>query len=1205
MAFGDIGQSAGTGFDTGSSPSSSLSQSGSSFGSISKKSVNPFDLEDEDLLRRLLEAQDVKIPEKPEEKKGVVGRFFDLLLSGEQLTAGIISGIRNKQSLLTSVPEAFKTDSSPSKELGIKNKVGAFAVDVLLDPLTYLGFGVGSGVAKTGTKVAGKAVSKVGEELIAKTTAEGLAKGLSEEAASAAARKLVAGQIDKGAVDLLAKKGVTVGVPFLTESAVIPGASRVMDIIADGVAKPVRSVAAALEPTAVGGVISKLGELGTEVKTLATNIFGSVENRLLAQGAPMEVVESYSTALRKYKNTLNYDAVKAVKDISRTAADAYATDPAAATIIRRALEEGAIPSDKKLAAVADILRQENKRIFDLDSKALGYANGSDVVKIKTELGSLYKANRAKLRELKSATKIDSNAIKALNESQKELEGLMRQVKELGTIQMSESDVAGVMRRVVGDFTVGDPKMETQITFKSPVKSKDLDDIIKTIKSADHLSDEAVTKIISRTPSGYKQKVLDVVDAIDEGFSEEQALKSLGLNNDGLFKSFYKAIKDRSEKILDGSLVKNTAEQAVASQRKTFDLLDKAQSTTDFRKVVQTEKDKIASKIGQLAEDLKPLSGKKLAFERQNYLTHMLTPEARDFLEKKGGTTNFFSKSVGLKNSFLSNHRNIEGTIEELNAAFKEIPGAEKIDLFEADPFKAFAARKLSSVKTVATRNMFDELTREVGEAIPKGMDEMVVDGIKYVKPQVAGFGDFALPEVVARDLEKAQSIITNSQETKKLLNLYDKTISLWKRSVTGIWPAFHGRNIIGGLFNNTLADVNPARYLDSETILQAAKGGKKALEETTIDLGSRYGKRSAKEVLEQYYKQGGYDQIGFFDVAKTVEDEIQQITGTRPLIKKIFEDLPMNLMQSIEARLRLPLFIDTLKKGGDWKGAMDQVFRYHFDYNPGAMSQFEVSVIRRIFPFYRWMKGNVALQLGKIAEQPGKYKILSDVVKSFQSENPADTNLLPEYMQEGLNLRVKTSGDTSTYLRSLGLPVEDLFQFINADGAVRVLEKLMAKTSPLITVPLQIGFQRDFYRGKPLAESQWVYPYINKIPGLRDFLKVQDYGKLPDGTENYRADPERLMLVNGLAGRFYTTVGNIMTKEAKADGRFDLWSKILNGTFGAKLSTFNIKEEGAKRKKEDVRKLQDELANTPVGAAMTRTFIPKEKRAQASSLLQQ
>ena len=446
-------------------------------------------------------------------------------------------------------------------------------------------------------------------------------------------------------------------------------------------------------------------------------------------------------------------------------------------------------------------------------------------------------------------------------------------------------------------------------------------------------------------------------------------------------------------------------------------------------------------------------------ELPDYVRHYLTPQGREFLNKTGMNINAeLVKPLRVKNPF-SKTRQLEGTIEGINKYFQSKYG---VQLFEPDAFKAFAARKAEHIKAVNTYDFITDVGKQFGkqaEVVTKEIKNPITgklatkevvkpvfeNGIKYVESSVPQLKGTLLPEQIVKHVDETYKTLSNEEATKKFLNLYDKVLGFWKGSVTGWFPSFHTRNTIGGMFNNWIAGVkSPALYLQADQIARGVEGT------ITPKLGTKY---TYGQIRELASKLGAIGQPGYLDVMKEVEKDI----GKGPVSKLM--DLPKNAMEVVENRLRLPLFVDRLIKGDAPEQAAKQVFQFHFDYAPEALTGFEKNVMKRVMPFYRWTRGNIPLQLEQMAKQPGKYAAIGKLLGNLQSDKQKAKDefaALPPYMREGLPVRLGEKNGFSQYLYGLGLPVEDINRLWKG-SAQRTVASMVGELSPILKYPIEVG----------------------------------------------------------------------------------------------------------------------------------------------------
>ena len=575
-------------------------------------------------------------------------------------------------------------------------------------------------------------------------------------------------------------------------------------------------------------------------------------------------------------------------------------------------------------------------------------------------------------------------------------------------------------------------------------------------------------------------------------------------------------------------------------------------------------------------------------ELPDYIRHYLTPQGREFLNKTGmNITAELSKPLKVKNPF-SKTRQLDGTIEGINKYFQ---GRYGVQLFEPDAVKAFAARKAEHIKAVNTYDFLTNIGTQFGkqaEVVTKEIKSPITgklitketvkpifeNGIKYVESSVPQLKGTLLPEQIVKHVDDTYKTLTNEEATKKFIGLYDKALGFWKGSVTGWFPSFHTRNAMGGIFNNWIAGVkSPVRYLQGDQIARGLEGT------ITTQLGTKY---SYGQIRELATKLGAIGQPGYLDVMREVEKDM----GKGPVSKLM--DLPKNAMEIVENRLRLPLFVDRLIKGDAPEQAAKQVFQFHFDYAPEALTGFEQNVMKRLLPFYRWTRGNIPLQLEQMVKQPGKYAAIGKFLGNISSDKAKakeEFPSLPPYMREGLPVRLGEKNGIAQYLYGLGLPVEDVNRLYKGSPQ-RTLASFVGELSPILKYPIEAATGQNLFTGEPIVANSNVYPFVNSIPGLRDWLEVTEH-KNKDGSMSYRGNAYKLHFLNTALGRFYTTAGKLTDNNTSGAVKF------LYGLIGAKAKSVDIEKEKFYRQQDLRTRLEQQLESRGLINKFESVYIPK------------
>lgn len=433
----------------------------------------------------------------------------------------------------------------------------------------------------------------------------------------------------------------------------------------------------------------------------------------------------------------------------------------------------------------------------------------------------------------------------------------------------------------------------------------------------------------------------------------------------------------------------------------------------------------------------------------------------------------------------------------------------------------------------------------------------IVGAVKNVRPYI--------PEAIAEELVNMNKLFINDKATNELAQNYDKVLNMWKKSVTGFFPAFHGRNMIGGMFNNFLAGVkNPTRYAQAEKLARGVDeavmiGGKQ------LDIAGK--PQTYKSLLEFMNKRGIVGGQGFLDIAATVDktSDIAKIGGPGK-VGRLVSKGPENVMNAIETRLRGTLLLDSLHKGDSISDATKKVFKYHFDYAPEAFTPFERNIARRIVPFYTWTRKNIPLQFEQIIAQPGKFSGIAKVGRTLEGD--IDTEDLPDYMREGFVIKAGEKDGVPRILYNLGLPVGDVNKLNKADA--------LSLVSPFIKTPLEIMTNKNFFFDKPLDESNRPPKGFEKAP---KFLK----NAVGYNEKTNVADPVRWHLLTAMAGRFLFTGTRLASNESLSE---DFGITSLEQILGVKSKelegSFAPESQKEFRQKDLLKELQQNLKNKGV-----------------------
>lgn len=240
----------------------------------------------------------------------------------------------------------------------------------------------------------------------------------------------------------------------------------------------------------------------------------------------------------------------------------------------------------------------------------------------------------------------------------------------------------------------------------------------------------------------------------------------------------------------------------------------------------------------------------------------------------------------------------------------------------------------------------------------------------------------------------------NLKDPSGVLDTYDKALRIWKAGVTKYNPGYHERNLMGDVFANLLAGgVHSRDYWDSSHLLKRTSRYYHGNDPDLI--------KDAAKVAGASEKHPGYislkNPLTLADGTKTSRldlDHVRQLgvehgikTGflttefgrgldkeSRTGLSKVIHSVQSGVQkgtEDVEDFSRFAHFISRLKNavpGSTLEAASNaaakDVIKYHFDYSD--FTRFERNFMTRLFPFYKWTRKNIPLQLERTLATPGK-----------------------------------------------------------------------------------------------------------------------------------------------------------------------------------------------------------------------------------------
>jgi hypothetical protein len=480
-----------------------------------------------------------------------------------------------------------------------------------------------------------------------------------------------------------------------------------------------------------------------------------------------------------------------------------------------------------------------------------------------------------------------------------------------------------------------------------------------------------------------------------------------------------------------------------------------------------------------------------------------------------------------------------------------------------------------------------ELTAQAMERRGRAADfDKVIQNLKVPEKQAAWSRllDAGFKDVIAADptLHTRPEIVAILDELKekatppqvgKFLKTYDSGLSRWK-AYSLLSPGFHVRNYLGGQWNNWMAGVPMTSRAQREFPKAMRAYQKGGLDEVRRVMGR--GGDEWVNVFEQADLMsvwGGHNLRDLADIGNEKQRGALRAIASgagvdlKPGWDKLdptsmnFKPLTMNVSagEYVEKMLRGPLFADRIFKGFSPEAALDDVVKYHFDYN--ELSQFERKFAKRALPFYTWTRKNFPLQLENLMANPGKFNRMMTVKRNVElgTEEPDG---VPSYVDRLFGVLLPWKKDGQPLFATPDLPI-NRFQ----DSPFK---QITSGLSPAAKLPLELWGNKSFYTDVPLKvrgeEASAVpgafaplAPLLHQLDGAFGLPKV---GKTKDGYVMDRREAYKIEQALPILGRLRRLVP---TEDKFRDRAFTSRLSNLAGVNGFTLTDEAIKSEYARR----------------------------------------
>ncbi|CAB4168915.1 hypothetical protein UFOVP1353_18 [uncultured Caudovirales phage] len=319
--------------------------------------------------------------------------------------------------------------------------------------------------------------------------------------------------------------------------------------------------------------------------------------------------------------------------------------------------------------------------------------------------------------------------------------------------------------------------------------------------------------------------------------------------------------------------------------------------------------------------------------------------------------------------------------------------------------------------------------------------------------EIAGLG-VQMPEELLAHWKPNLARMKKPEGVQEFYEAYKITTSFFKVYATST-VGFFTRNGISATFANIVDGVKVKNIADGFDAARAIGKGAdgsghwwqhKNWEEFLASKGAE------RELYETAWKatetsgRGIADDFGGLRVSQTRTQKLTNNPYTRAFQQK---------NEFVERAVRMPMALDSLRKGKTFDQTVSRLVRNHFDYSD--LSPLDEAA-KKVIPFWIWTSRNVPLQVVQQWANPAAYSVYN----KFAEANPVSGDvLMPKWIADWNPLALGgPNGEGGQWVATPDLPNVRLEQQVKQIGTVK---GLLGQLSPIMKVPL------EFVAGKQLG----------------------------------------------------------------------------------------------------------------------------------------
>lgn len=421
----------------------------------------------------------------------------------------------------------------------------------------------------------------------------------------------------------------------------------------------------------------------------------------------------------------------------------------------------------------------------------------------------------------------------------------------------------------------------------------------------------------------------------------------------------------------------------------------------------------------------------------------------------------------------------------------------------------------------------------IGGQVYRKLDRELVKADNAIGQAIGGAADTRMfPEQIADQIERVAQTVTPESDVWRA---YDQILGAWKSSTLlhASWPA---TEILG---NTILATIGGARL---DRMVRNAPGVFRAVFwERTPNMAQKAAVTINGRTLTGEELVAGAQALGVTDSSAASElaammsanNFIKMPTQGNPLksarqaatdaaermlgraqpggataADHPFHEHPMRrliapffrLNQKSNDSMRILAWVSHMEDGMDAASAAQRVKETMFDF--GDLTPFESRYMRRMLPFYTWIRNNMAYQAQLVLKRPAIAANYPRAVEAIEQAIAGDAevpdSMRPRWMRDQLALQIGRDPEKNwSILTRTAVPVGDAYEALSPlamDQAAMqdFLQLFVGGVSPILKAPFELASGREIFTGREIGGagfgdmSQQQY-LVQQVRWLREF----------------------------------------------------------------------------------------------------------------------